>query len=205
LTFYKNDVFSYLKGEVHMIEIKKLGEEDAESVSHMIEGIYLEGNCYEFALGVHQDTGFPLAGLVNNGTVWHAGVRHSDGRFFDARGFVEESDIEVPFRKQGPFEIREITIQEMQASRQISEEGALHASQMVQVVYPDFPWNECSLISKTRAFLDELEELCRLHGFMIRAPYVTTQPIVELAHGDEKGFSMSPVMSGGGYLFDRIL
>ncbi len=188
-----------------MIELKKLGEEEAESVSRMIEAMYLEGNCYEFALGIHRDTGLPIIGLVNDGTVWHVGIRYTDGRFFDARGFVEESEIEVPFRKQGPFEIRIVAIDELLASREISGEGAARASMLVQALHPDFPWRESVLINRIRLFMEALEGLCKTHGLMIRAPFQTTRPIIDVAYGDEKGFSMSPIPIGGGYFFDRVL
>ena len=76
----------------------KESSEDYRILHDLILMTYLDGECYAFAVALHQGLGWPIIGLMQeHGIIRHAVVQAPDNQYLDARGFVEESQLSSPF------------------------------------------------------------------------------------------------------------
>ena len=169
-----------------------------------LKALYLEGECYAFAIAVHRGTGWPMVGLIKDGIARHALIRQPDGRLFDARGVVTDEELGEPFSMSAPYEFRNITEQYLYAIRPVTEISIRHARLLAEELWPDVPW-DVSEQMKVRAFTDALENLCRQHGFWIRASIPGSPPLLERAHGDEGGYTIQCYIDGVTYVLNRYL
>lgn len=190
-----------------MIEIQRLSDENSEQMRSMLSTLYLEGMCYPFALAVHMGSGWRMVGFMAEGEIHHVGVRCPEGRYFDARGFVEEDSIRKPFTRVGDLPEVDVSVEDLMRHPKSSDHNVERALELVQVAYPfDIPWVEGTPLKKIEAFATALEQLCREHRVWIRAALPTCLPVVYHWDGDETiedGFVISFTMNGGGYFIDR--
>lgn len=167
---------------------------------------YLNGECYAFAIALHRGLGWPIVGIMHGDVPCHAGVRSPEGMIYDVRGPVSDEKFAEDINGLSrPFEIREITTEALLAQRPVSDGSIMCAARMAQVFWPNLGWKEDTQISRTRAFVEELERISRKHGVWIRAPYPTAKPVLTVGYGDEKGYSLEPSDTCSEYFIDRLL
>ncbi len=168
---------------------------------------FVQGECFAFAIAVHEGTGLPLVGIECGGKIVHAGVRIADGRFFDGRGYVPEDKVAGwQFREIGPgYTIVPVTKERLYEIREgkIFPNTIVTASQLAQVGYPELPWNEACFVNRVKAFAHELEKLSRKHGFYITPFNEKAPPVIWPCEDDVWEYSVSPGLSGGQYFLRR--
>lgn len=168
-------------------------------------GACLDGECYALATALHEGLGWQLIGLMDGKEIRHALVRSPQLKFFDARGFIPVSELALPFGRK--LEIRELSLIPLRPGETEEDRKRLvrTARKLTELLWPDLPWIE-SEAARAKAFVDELEELCRKHGFWIRPPVPAALPIIYSTDCiDEAGFVLSPTANMGGFLIDRVL
>jgi hypothetical protein len=177
--------------------------EDRRLLHDLCLGIFLEGECYAFAIALHQGLGWPMVGLMMNGTIWHAGVRNPFGGIRDVRGNLSEEEFCGHFGGL-PSEIREIDIKELYAQRPISDLSILRARRCAELLWPDIEWRTTTYL-RVCAFAEELESLSRKYGFWIASAVPTATPLLFKGHGDEGGYEVRPTVDGTAHTINRYL
>lgn len=170
---------------------------------HAMAGTFLHGQCYAFALAVHAGTGWDLCGLMNGDIIQHVGVRDLKGRFFDARGFVEESDIVVPFSREfdTTCKFKKVAPEDLHAAKEMPKEVLSQARRWAELLFPELPWPDTER-QYIADFLLELENLCKARGFYICSKIPDVPISIYRMDGDEKGFEMQMCIAGGAF-FNR--
>jgi hypothetical protein len=181
--------------------VEKLKEKDRTSLIGMFGSIFLDGECYAFAIALHQGLGCPLIGLMEGDVIRHAGVRCPNGGIRDVRGELTEDNFGDHFLS-APHLIRDISIDELYLTRPIDEISIMRARRLAEAAWPDLPWIQ-SLAKNMKAFTDELEKLSRKHGIWIRSCVPASPP--HLSYGDdaESGYELLPALDGGGFTINR--
>jgi hypothetical protein len=177
--------------------------EDKELLHDMYRGIFLHGECYAFAIALHQGLGWPMVGLMKGDTIWHAGVRAPDAHIHDIRGQLTEDQFGRGFLSP-PHSIRLITEEELYATRPVDEFSIKKARQLAEVLWPALPWME-SQSMKVKAFADELENLSRKHGLWICGSVPADPPRLFSGYGDEGGYAIRPTQDGLTHTICRYL
>jgi hypothetical protein len=175
--------------------------EDHEMLHDLFRGVFLEGECYAFAMALNQGLGWPMVGLMKGDVIWHAGVRSLEGRIHDVRGYVTEDEFGGYFLSP-PFNLREITADELYATRPVDDYTIKRARQLAEVLWPELPWIE-SHAMKVKAFADELEALSRKYGFWICAGVPADPPRLFTGAGEEGGYIVRPTMDGQAHTINR--
>lgn len=170
---------------------------------------FLDGACYEFAIGVHRATSLPMVGLmqdVEGQEIRHAVISLSYGRYFDIRGFVDEEEVGQPFGLSPPYTLKPIDEEGMRTIRPVHEYNIVRAAQIAQMLWPDdLPWVESSLLNRVGKFLDELESLCERHGLFIHAsaPSLTWWPIIAEKTEIDGNYVFRPLVNSPSFIFGR--
>lgn len=170
-----------------------------------IQGItaaFLEGECYAFAIALHRDLGWPMVGLMEKGTVWHAAVRDPEGNLWDARGRVSKEEFGGPFGFGPLFNLKTITEKDLFDIRPVTDISICRASKTAQTLWPDLPWKPHTLRCRVLSFAEELEAVSRKHGFWIRSMFQGYRPVIAEGDGDESGYQLEMTLDGG-YAIDR--
>lgn len=190
------------------IKLEKLDQENWDSLHRMATCIYLDGQCYEFAVALHRGLGWKMVGLITGSVVGpvirHVLVESPDGKLWDVRGVVPLAEIGKPFNVDKVALEYVMTEEKLKAVRPISEEAIERASLVAEALWPELLWRTNTFQGRALWFMSDLESLCRRHGVWIRAPYPVAQIVLGKAYGDEEGFRISPTMDGQ-YFFDRVL
>ncbi|KND50821.1 MAG: hypothetical protein AB202_00245 [Parcubacteria bacterium C7867-007] len=177
--------------------------EDHEMLHDMYRGVFLEGECYAFAIALNQGLNWPMAGLMKDAVIWHAGVRAPDGRIHDVRGLLTEEEFGGHFLSP-PFDIREITANELYATRPVHNYTVKRARQLAEVLWPELPWVENHTM-KAQAFADELEALSRKYGLWITGGIPADPPRLFTGGGDEGGYEVRHTIDGLAHTITRYL
>lgn len=167
-----------------MIAEKKLDTEARASLQEMCGGMFLDGECYAFAIAFHRLTGWQMVGLMMGNLIRHAAVRNPSGVLFDARGPVSEEKFGKLFGARPPYDLQEIEEKDLLDTRPIMEMNIRRASKWIESLWPDLPFVSGDRL-RVRKFAEELEALSRKHGFWILGPYPATPPL--LAEGPDEG------------------
>lgn len=186
------------------ITFEKLSKENWESLHSITLGLYLDGQCYEFAAALHRGLGWPMVGFMKDSIIRHALVKSRYGKLWDVRGPVDQDKIGIPFGIKGPYDIKPITEDDLRNTRDVAEEAIERASLFAEALWPELSWRKHTFRRKATSFVAELETLCRKHGIWIRAPFPAHRIVLDKICGDEKGFRFSPALDGQ-YFFDREL
>ncbi len=190
-----------------MPTLKSLDPETKEFLENLIRGTYLDGACYELACALYRGLDWKLVGLIQKMdggvVVRHAAVRYPNGGFFDARGRVTEDEFIRPF---GPGEIREFPLQDdlRKLTRPIMEHSISMAGKLAMSLWPELPWNKNTYVNSLLAFVNDLEKVCRRHGFWLYAPVPNpaSWPQISIGDGDEAGYVVLPT-GNGSYAINR--
>jgi len=189
-----------------MIVVKPLEKNAAVFLHDLCQSIFLDGECYAFAIALHRYTGLPLVGLIDQDTIRHAAVRcPEDGMLFDARGKVSEEEFREPFSKSPCCMLDSIEEKDLTEIRPVHETTIERAALTAGMLWPDLPWNKTSFLSRVRAFAKDLEEISCKHGIWIRAIVPGSPPILTQAFGDEGGYDVRPTLDGQAFTIDRSL
>ena len=164
-------------------------DEDATSADFLRDfmlGVYLDGQCYALALSLHHGTGWPMVGLITtNNVIRHAMVQRPDGLLHDARGAVDPSKAGESFGIRGEQQVlRPITEDELLATKPVH--GVTTALKMAQALWPDLPWLPDTPLKKARAFVADLEALCRQHNIWLRGAVPASPPLLSDGIGTER-------------------
>lgn len=182
--------------------------EDLDTLRSIAQSMYLDGECYAFAIAVSRGTRLPIVGLMEGSVPRHALVYWKDkNKFVDVRGLhgIHEPALGQPFgHRPGSYDLQEIPEAKLYAQRQIDDSSIAYAQKYADILLPMLPWKQGRAL-RAKAFCDELEDLCRRHGFWIRSPVPAAKPILCEGHGDEDGYSIKPTSDGGQFTIDRRL
>lgn len=184
----------------------KPGSADWQMLQDLCLFMYLDGECYAFAIALHQGLGWPLIGVMDGEVIRHAGVRDPDGMLHDARGTVPEEELGHPFGLPQPYDLREITEKDLHGASGPPEARAHRvgsARRVAETLWPDLPWRE-SLEARMRAFVDALESLSREHGLWIRSPTPANLPVIAVGDDAEGGYKIDPVLASSSFTIDRF-
>ena len=185
--------------------IEKLDRESIEVLHDMSVSVYLDGECYAFAIALHEGLGWPIIGLMNGSEIRHAAVRSPDGRLHDVRGVVSEKEFGKPFGLSSLCRLREVTVKDLRRlgeSEEVRRRSVAMARKMAEAMWPELPWKD-SVVQRTRVFCDELEALCRKYRLWIRSPYPAAKPMLAVGQGDEGGYEICPTVDGLTFTVDR--
>ena len=162
----------------------------------------LDGNCYEFALALHRDFGWPMVGLMDGSVPRHVLIRDPDGVLRDVRGRLEKTEIGRPFGMRPPYDLQDITEKDILKTRPVRERSIATARQLAEKVWPELPWKSTEA-ARMKAFADELETLSRKHGLWIRSAIPAAPPMISEGDDMEAGYTLVPTVNCGGYQIDR--
>lgn len=170
----------------------------------IFRGKYLDGQCYELAIALHQGLGWKLIGLHAEGTIRHAVVKAPENdTFFDARGYVPLKKLGEPFSITPPFSIGEITLGDLKGVRPVKEHAVAFARKHAEALFPELPWINC-FQSKVQAFADDLEALSRKHGLWVRGATPGSRPLIATSVGSEEGYELRQTDDGIAFTIDRM-
>lgn len=182
-----------------------LNEADRRVVHRCFLTGFLHGECYAFAIALHEGLGWPIVGLMVGDVIYHAAVKDPEGRLFDARGFVPEMEFGMPFGVRPPFTLHEMSPHELDRDGE-PEERRAHliqlARQYAETAWPELPWKDAS-VQRIKAFCDALEQVCRRHGLWIRAPYPAARPVITTEDGKEGGYEIQPTVNNSEFTLNR--
>lgn len=173
-------------------EYKRL--KDRSFIRNLIKAAYLDGECYAFAIAMHQNLGWAIHGLIVKGEIRHVFVCDHQGVIYDARGKIERADLGKPFGVTEPYDIRVVTVEELQGVHPVSDHAIELVARMAQALWPELPWKETAYISRIKAYFDAIEAVSREHGFWIYG--VDKHPFIADGVGDEYGYAMQPTVDG---------
>ncbi len=175
--------------------------EDYSTLHDMHKHMFLQGECYAFAIALHQGLTWPMIGLMKKEVIWHAGVRAPDGQIWDIRGPLSEDDFSSRYELPAQI-LREITIEELHAMRQIQHRTITLARGIAEKLWPELPWRD-SHTAKVIAFADELEALSRKHDLWIVGHIPTQLPRLYVGCGEERGYEIHASMTALSYTVTR--
>lgn len=186
--------------------VKTLDEDVREFLNGYLKSLYLDGQCYELAIALHRGLNWELVGLVQtidgHAVVRHAAVRHPDGGYFDGRGKLTEQAFLEPFGA-GDIVTFWLEAELKHRTRAITERSIIAAGNVAMSRWPELPWNHDTRFMKVVSFVDDLENLCRYHGFWLyNGP--ASWPMIVPGDGDEVGYALATT-GNGSYTANRVL
>lgn len=181
-------------------------KETVKFLQNLCEAIFLEGECYAFAIALHRGLGWPIFGLMVNGKIRHAFLdpTNTDGVFFDARGYISEEKLGIPFGIEQSYELSRVEEKDLYATRPIIDSFVYKARQFAEVIWTDLPWKGGVEADKILQFAKDLEELSQKHNIWIRSAFPGTPSLLARGCGDEN-YSLKLMSDGFTYSIDRVI
>jgi hypothetical protein len=201
--WYKSTQTHPQKGASMNVTFRPVDDCAKEILANMCRSIYLEGECYAFAIAVHRGTDLPIYGLMENSIVLHAVVLLPDDRYLDARGPVNARSVGDPFNLRQPVNIVPVDEARLFAQRHIGDISIRRAGFFAEALWPELPWKN-PLCKRVAAFVKDLDRISRKHKFFIRAPVPGARPVLAPAEGNEQ-YELQLTDCGTTYLIDRAL
>lgn len=190
-----------------MAVICKPDKKIMEFMRGLCRTVFLDGECYAFAIALHRGLGWPIFGLILNDEIRHAFLypaNVSSDVFFDARGYIAEEKLGEPFDIDYPYKLQQIEEKDLYATRPILDNSIDKARQFAEIIWPNLDWKGGARADKILAFAKELEALSRKHGLWIRAAFPGTPPLLAEGCGDES-YSLKIMADGCTYSVNRII
>jgi hypothetical protein len=192
---------------VHVTSLKDADPAGYEFVGNLITSQFLDGQCYEFALALSEELGWPIVGImVNEGgkeIIRHVALLTPAGTYFDARGHVGVDTLTEPFGVREYFLKPNLVRADMEAVRTIYDNSIRLARKLAESFWPDLPWKETRAM-QARHFLADLEELSRKHGIWVFGNLPTEQPGLSFSDSqDEAGYTLKYNATGLSMCFSR--
>lgn len=186
-----------------------LSEADREEL-HLSNMIFLDGECYAFAAALNRITSWPIVGLMTTdpelGYVpYHVGVRDPDGRFRDFRGVVDDDTFGAHFGLRQPYDLRELTLEDLRAIRPVAERMITYALALIEHLWPELPVRINGNTARAHRFAAELEKLCQAHGvwFTTNAGGTAHWPFMTFDDDLAQGIELRPSLTGNTFFFNR--
>lgn len=185
---------------------KPLGDEERGCLHDMARAMFLDGECYAFAVALSRGLGRPMVGLMRGDEIRHATVYMISHLLHDVRGIFSQEDPKLgePFGMSPPYTLRTITEGDLLAVRPVHERTIATAARFAEAIWPNLPWTN-SRARRAAAFAEELEALSRKHKFWIRAPYPAAMPILCDGMDDEAGYTLQHTCDASSFTIDRRL
>lgn len=187
-----------------MITVKGLDPDMARALQDICEGVFLDGECYAFAIMLHRELGWPMIGLMDDNVIRHVVTQTPAGTWFDARGPVKETELGQPFGLSRPYNLRAVEEKDLRVIRPVHEASIARARDITERLGPDLPWKNASM-ERAKAFAREFEDLCKKHGIWLRSSVPDQPPLLVIAQGDETGFALTLYVNGAICSIDRTL
>jgi len=186
------------------IELKRLNPKDREELRLLVEKQCLERDSYTFAIALSRGLNWPIIGLIKGDLIRHAVLIGSDGMYWDARGPVTEDELGKQFGILPSYKVQQINEEDLMAAQPISEVDIYFISKKAQAIWPDLPWAENTLKSRTLAFAADLERISRKHGLWIYGFIPNFPPVIVESEGNEAGYSVKTDLDGS-YTINRVI
>lgn len=149
-----------------------------------LRAMFLEGECYAFAIACHRLTGWPIVALrTAEHDIRHAAIRDGEGRLYDARGQVAEPAFGEPFGTVAPYDLRVITPEDLTGVRPVEDHVIAWATSLIEACWPEWVNAPGDLTKRFEAYVEALEALSRLHGVYVQGPSPGTPPRLVDAKG----------------------
>jgi hypothetical protein len=189
-----------------MTIIKPVDDDVGEFLDGFISTTYLNGQCYELAIALHRGLDWELIGLVQDlygqSVIRHAAVKHPQGGYFDGRGWLSDEEFILPLGQGGIISFTETELKHR--TRSIPENAVAMAGKLAMSRWPELPWLPDTYFKKVVSFLDDLDQLCRRHGFWLCADTATSWPMIVAGDGNEIGYALATT-GNGSYTTNRYL
>lgn len=182
--------------------IEPLEKEGRELLHSFLMGMYLNGECYAFAIALHEGLSWPIIGLMVGDEIVHAAVMDPERNLYDARGKVSRQEFGNPFSVRLPYTLRELEEHELFDVRPVSKGSINTARSMAEAVWPSLPWIN-SRAAQIHAYLEEIEKISRKHGFWLRSPVPASPPCLAVGDGTEGGYRARPTIDASTFMVDR--
>ena len=127
------------EGSTLTITFENLDAENIQLLYDFCTGVYLDGECYAFAVALQQNLEWPIMGLMHGGTIRHALLQRPDGGLFDARGPIKSKDAGKPFEVPPPYDLKPVEEIGLRQTRLIQELRIRRALDLAQRGWPDLP------------------------------------------------------------------
>jgi hypothetical protein len=182
-------------------QLRPLDADTLEFLQRLMTQTYLDGRCYELAIALHRGLGWSLVGLqqrtqedgVETTCIRHAGVMSPDRWFFDARGRVANEDVDTPFGSNLEYVDFELESDLRSHTRPIEELFISQAGKLAMSLWPALPWKKDTYIQSVVTFLNDIEQVCRRHGFWLIAPCgAATWPMIVPAEEADADYELIP-------------
>jgi hypothetical protein len=189
------------------VEIKPLSRHAHRGLHDLASSVYLDGECYAFAVALHRALDWPMVGLIGDfgerTVVRHALVETPCGNLMDVRGALRphEDELGRPFDYTQPYMVRTTSEEELRDIRPIGERSIANAEWTAQCLWPELPWKKGPLV-RYRTFLEELDALWQKHGICFHVPSEGSWPVLTERRGYED-IVMSPSANGPSWFFNR--
>ncbi len=186
------------------ISLESLPSDDRKLLHGETIGVFLDGECYAFAIALHRGLSLPMVGLIVDGVIRHAAVKLREDVYFDSRGEISLREFGAPFARP-PYAIQAITEEDLRNVRPVPEQTIALARRRAESLWPDLSW-ENSAQDRVLSFATELEELSRKQGIWIRSPFPAARPMLAFYtdEDDEKvTYTLYETCSSTAYSIER--
>lgn len=180
----------------------RISEEAKKFLSDLLAAS-INGNCYEFAVMMHRNLGWPLVGLIENFQIIHVGVKSPDGKYWDGRGGLSQTDFIKPFKKDC-LEFEYIEESDL-ISHKISDRVVGIFLEKAQLLWPELPWKKPTDLEIIEFFAKDLEELSRKYRLWIGSPTSSGPSVIFKGIGDETGYELTLSEDGNAFFINRKL
>ncbi len=173
--------------------MKRFKKLDRNARQYKVETLagYLEGRCCILAVAFHREFGEQIVFLMNSRGFVHACTRTAEGKFRDARGIVPPELIAGNiFDLPESYEVKEVSEAEVftftdNVSSRFTDAHVEVAICRAQTVWPHWPWRN-SFLTRSLAFLADLERISKLHGVYIHAKVPASPPVLTSLDSDHE-------------------
>lgn len=184
----------------------KLEGEARKSLASMCEAMFLDGECYAFAIALHRGLERPMIGLMQDGIIRHVLIHLGADMLADCRGQISSLDKELgkPFGIMlKEYRFQKVTEADLFRQHPIGDLSIRRAMLFAEALWPDLPWID-GLKNRALAFAKDLEVLSRKHKMWIRDVMPTCPPMLAEGMDDEGGYMVKPSDDGSAYAITRF-
>ncbi len=163
--------------------------------------LYLDGECYAFAIALHRLTSWTIVGLMQGDVPFHAAVRDDRNRLRDFRGVVPHAKFGPHFGMYPPYDLRDLVPDDLLRVRPVSEHSIATALTLAEAIWPDLPQPPWCRRARAVRFAEALERVCHEHGMWFTAPIPGTHgwPFLTFDDDDRQGIELRPAITGNSF------
>ena len=122
--------------------LRNVDPEGHQHLGNMITSTYLDGECYAFAVALNEGLGWQMLGLIGRlhgeDCIRHVVLQMPGGRFFDARGVMDETTLGAPFGLSPPYQfIGGVTRAMLEEVRPVQDRSIAMARRLAEAYWPE--------------------------------------------------------------------